>query len=172
MKMIIRPVAGDFPEFYGDYVLNAAGEDLAAALEHAADALRATFRAIPAERHEYRYAPGKWSVKQVLQHIVDCERVFAYRALCIARGETKDLPGFDEDAYAAGSGADHRELTDILREHDATRSATMALFEGMEAPAWTRKGMANSRPITPQALGWIIAGHAEHHLRVIRERYC
>lgn len=167
----MRPVPGDYPAFYAGYVESAEGDDLLSALHRTSAAMRNTVGDLPAEKQEYRYAPGKWSVKEVVQHVVDCERIFAYRALCIARGETKDLPGFDENAYAIAARADLRPLFEILREHDAVRAATMELFQGLDAESASGKGSANGKPVTVAALGWIIAGHAMHHLRIIKERY-
>jgi uncharacterized damage-inducible protein DinB len=162
---------GDHPSFYAGYMDDIEGDDLLLALRHASEAAQMTLGELPPGKQDHRYAPGKWSVKEVLQHLVDCERIFAYRALCIARGETKDLPGFDENAYALAARTGPRPLADILREHDAVRAATLELFQGLDAESVSRKGMANGKPMTVAALGWIIAGHAMHHLRIIRERY-
>ncbi|MEO8734541.1 MAG: DinB family protein [Flavobacteriales bacterium] len=171
MSNIMRPIPEEYPAFYSGYVESAEGDDLLAALQHASAAMHKTVGDLPPEKQEHRYAPAKWSVKEVVQHVVDCERIFAYRALCIARGEIKDLPGFDENAYAKEARADLRELADILKEHDAVRTATIELFLGMDTQSMSRRGTANGKPVNVAALGWIIAGHAEHHLRIIRERY-
>ena len=117
------------------------------------------------------YAPGKWSIKRVLQHVTDGERLFCYRALCIARGEQGNLPPFDEDRYAALDGSDGRTLTDITAEFASVRRATLLLFAGFDAAAWQRRGTANGKPVAARSLPWIVAGHELHHLTVLRERY-
>lgn len=117
------------------------------------------------------YAPGKWTVKRLVQHVVDGERLFCYRAMCIARGDQNPLPGFDEDAYAANDGSDARTLASIASEYAAVRGATLALFGGLATDAWARRGTANGKPASVRALLWIIAGHELHHLAVLRERY-
>jgi hypothetical protein len=110
-------------------------------------------------------------VKRLVQHVVDGERLFAYRALCIARGDQQSLPGFDEDAYAANDGSDGRNLTDVIAEFAAVRVATILLFRGFDGLAWTRRGTANGKPASARSLPWVIAGHELHHLGVLRERY-
>lgn len=171
MKTIDRPRPGDYPAYHGAYLLAAKGDDLASAFHHASEQARETLGMVPTDRLEYRYAPGKWTIKEVYQHIIDTERVFSYRALCIARQEKVDLPGMDEDAYQAEARTSQRAMGDIMREHDAVRNATIELFESFDNQAIAQKGMANGKVVTVPALGWIIAGHAEHHLRIIRERY-
>ncbi|HMN04091.1 MAG TPA: DinB family protein [Flavobacteriales bacterium] len=171
MSMITRPRPGDYPDQYHAYLSAARGEGLAEALEHAGGEELRTRALVPDNKWEYRYAPGKWTTQEVFQHIIDIERVFAYRALCIARNEKADLPGMDEDAYQAESRAGRRDIDDIMRELKAVRSATIELFASFDAEALSKAGTANGKHITVPALGWIIAGHSEHHLRIIRERY-
>jgi hypothetical protein len=118
-----------------------------------------------------RYAPGKWSVKEVVCHLADAERVFAYRALSIARGDQTPLPGFDENAWAPQSGADARPIGDLLDEFTAVRAATVRLLRGLDAPAWSRSGTASGKPVTVRALAYIMAGHELHHLSILKERY-
>lgn len=171
MNPITRPLPGDFPGPYGAYIDAAGGEHLAQALHQASRREAETLALVPADRWAYRYAPGKWTTKEVLQHIIDIERIFAYRALCFARNERGSLPGMDEDAYQAEARTDRRPVADLLRESQAVRMATIELFAGLDAVALGRSGTANGNHFTVPALGWIIAGHAEHHLRLIRERY-
>ncbi|MBZ0206548.1 MAG: DinB family protein [Flavobacteriales bacterium] len=171
MKTIPRPRPGDYPAYHGAYLLAAQGEDLAAAFQHATEQEKNIRGMVPDDRWEYRYAPGKWTTKEVFQHIIDTERVFAYRALCIARNERADLPGMDEDAYQAEARTGKRDIADIMRELQAVRRSTVELFNGLDAEALGRSGTANGKHVTVPALGWIIAGHSEHHLRIIRERY-
>ncbi|MFT3886091.1 MAG: DinB family protein [Flavobacteriales bacterium] len=159
------------PPYYQGYIATATGHDLFAALDHAAAGIHRYMDALPADRHAYRYAPGKWSVKEVLQHLVDTERIFAYRALRFARNDSTPLPGFDENTYVPEARSDARQLAGILREHDAVRAATIELFRGLDAQGMMRSGIANGKPISVRAIGWTIAGHAMHHLGVLRERY-
>ncbi|MBP8823960.1 MAG: DinB family protein [Flavobacteriales bacterium] len=171
MEPIPRPKPGDYPAYHGAYLLAAHGDDLAGALRHAGEEETRTRDLVPDNRWEHRYAPGKWTTKEVLQHIIDTERVFSYRALCIARGEQANLPGMDEDAYQAQARTAARDIEDIMRELAAVRRSTVELFHGFDAQALACNGTANGKHITVPALGWIIAGHSEHHLRIIRERY-
>lgn len=171
MKTIERPRPGDYPAYHGAYLLAAQGEHLASAFRHATEQEKKTRALVPDDKWEYRYAPGKWTTMEVFQHIIDTERVFAYRALCIARNERADLPGMNEDAYQAEARTSVRPIDDIMRELRAVRESTMELFEGLDPIALGRSGTANGKHVTVPALGWIIAGHSEHHLRIIRERY-
>jgi len=118
-----------------------------------------------------RYAPGKWSIKEVLGHVTDGERIFGVRALCFARGETAELPGFDENAYVAAAGFDARPWPALREDFRRVREATIALFDGFGDAQLERRGVANKGEVTVRALGWIIAGHEAHHLAVLRERY-
>lgn len=117
------------------------------------------------------YAPGKWSVKEVLVHLCDAERVLSTRALRFGRGDPTPVPGFDEEAYAPASGADRRSLEEILAELRAVRASTLALFRGLGPGALDRWGTANGAPVSVRALLWIIPGHLDHHMEVLRERY-
>ncbi|MFN6135613.1 MAG: DinB family protein [Bacteroidota bacterium] len=119
----------------------------------------------------FRYAEGKWSVKQVLGHLIDCERVFAYRAMCIARGETQALPGFDENAYVANASFDQRPIAHILDEFVAVRLGTILLYDSLSSVEQLLSGVANNNPVTVRSLMWIIAGHTQHHLRILEEKY-
>jgi hypothetical protein len=137
------------------------GAEIATALLHDVDDARA----------RSAYAPGKWSVKEVVQHCTDAERIFAYRALRIGRGDTTPLPGWDEQAYAPISAANDRPLDELLRELETVREASVTLFEGLPADAWTRAGTANGSPASVRALAWITAGHLLHHLDILQDRY-
>jgi uncharacterized damage-inducible protein DinB len=126
---------------------------------------------IPESKALYRYAPAKWSIKEVLGHLADSERVFAYRALRFARGDTTPLPGFDEQVYAPAGRFDERSVADLGAELGAVRRATIALFGGLDEEALARRGTANGTEVSVRALAYIIAGHELHHLTVLRERY-
>lgn len=171
MLHIQRPGPGDHPSIYGAYLLAAKGDDLSTALRNATEREAETRALVPLDRWEYRYAPGKWTTKEVFQHIIDIERIFSYRALRFARNDGTALPGMDEDAYQAEARTGRREVDAIMRELKAVRSSTVELFESFDATAVAHAGTANGKHITVPALGWIIAGHSEHHLRIIRERY-
>ena len=172
MRAIAKPAAGEFPAYAAMYIdlLPDDGRVLAH-LEEQASLVGAFFRALPADRLGYRYAPGKWTPKEVLLHIVDDERIYAYRALRFARGDETELPGFDQDPYVTASGADARPLESLLAEHAAVRASTLSLFAGLPEAAWTRSGIANGARVTVRALVWHMAGHELHHLGVLRERY-
>lgn len=171
MKVIAKPRPGDYPAYHQAYVLAARGEELAEAFQRATEEELRTRAMVPDNKWDFRYAPGKWTTKEVFQHIIDIERVFAYRALCIARNEKADLPGMDEDAYQAESRSQGRKIEDLMRELHAVRQSSIELFESFDDEALGKAGTANGKHVTVPALGWIIAGHSEHHLRIIRERY-
>ncbi len=119
----------------------------------------------------HRYAPGKWSVREVVAHLSDVERVMAYRLLRIARGDQTPLPGFDDEAWVAASEHDRRPLSEHLAEFRAARANTLALLAGLPGAAADRRGMAGGVPVTARALAWILAGHVDHHARILRDRY-
>jgi hypothetical protein len=173
MRTVPKPSAGEFPPYAAMY-LDLLPDD-GRVLEHLESQGRlvaSVFREMPAERLAHRYAPGKWTPKQILLHLADDERIYAYRALRFARGDATELPGFDQDPYADASEADARSLESLLDEHAAVRRSTLALFAGLPEAAWLRAGVANGARVTVRALAWHIAGHELHHLNVLRDRYC
>jgi len=172
MSSLAPPTPDEYGASYAGYVARVpGGTDIVDLLARQRDATLARFAALPEDRGGHRYAPGKWSVKEVLLHLSDTERVMAYRALRIARGDTTPLPGFDEDAWAPLSGADARPLEEVAEEWGDVRQASLALFRHLPAEAWTRRGTASGMPVSVRALAWIIAGHERHHLAVLGERY-
>lgn len=166
-----RPTAGDHSAFFQGYVDRVPDGDVLHQLREQGDRMGRLLAIAGEPRGEHRYAPGKWSVKQVVQHLADGERVFATRALCIARGERAPLPGFDENLYAEHDGSDARTLADIAAEYASVRAATLTLFEGFGAAAWQRRGIADGKPIAVRALPWIVLGHDLHHASILQERY-
>lgn len=166
-----RPSATEYPPYVQRYIDLVPDEDITAGLEKQGKDTLALLRSLSEEKASSRYAPEKWSVKQVVRHFTDAERIFAYRALAIARGETQPLPGFDENSYAAASDADQRQIRDLADEYEAVRRSTIALFRGLSPEAWKRAGTANDNPATPRGLAYTILGHERHHLRVLREKY-
>ena len=172
MRIIPNPEPGEYHPSASLYI------DLIAKdgrlLEHLAGARVATTElvlALPEEQLSHRYAPGKWTIKEMLVHIVDDERIYAYRALRFAREDPTPLPGFEQDPFAASSQASERPVADILAEYAAVREATIALFRGLPEAALLRSGVADGKRTTVRALGYHIAGHEAHHLRVLRQRY-
>jgi hypothetical protein len=167
-----RPVEGDCAPYYFTYISEiAADEDVLAVLAGLDRSTAALLAPLTEAQAGHRYAPGKWTVREVVGHVADSERVFAYRALSIARGDAAPLPGFEENEWAAVSNADRRPLVDLLAELRAVRAASLALFQGFGAAEWERSGTASGKPVTVRALPYIIAGHERHHLAVLRERY-
>ncbi len=169
--MIERPNSGEMVPYFEKYVAKVEGEDLIAGLETAGSVVTATMAKVPADREEHRYAEGKWSIKEVLQHVIDTERIFGYRALSFARGETAPLPGFDENAYASAANTAGRSLADLLAEYRTVHASTVLLFQGFGPTVQERTGIANGKSMSVRAAGWIIAGHAMHHMDIIHERY-
>jgi uncharacterized damage-inducible protein DinB len=166
-----RPASTDYAPYYGRYVDRVPDGSIVETLRHQLADTLALVAGLPEPKARHRYAPGKWSVKEVLGHVADCERVFAYRALRIGRGDTTPLAGFDQDAYAAVAPYDERPLASIVAELQAVRAATLALLEGFDEAAWGRRGTANDVPVSVRAIAWIIAGHERHHREVLRGHY-
>jgi hypothetical protein len=166
-----RPDPNDHAPFFQSYVDRVPDGDVLAHLERQGRATCTLLAGIGEAKGAFAYADGKWTVKRLLQHVVDGERLFVYRAMCIARGDTQNLPSFDENGYAAHDGSDGRLLADVIAEYAAVRVATILFFRGLDAVAWTRRGTANGKPLAVRSLPWITAGHELHHLTVLRERY-
>lgn len=169
--MIPRPDASEYLPYYGKYIALVPDGDLVEMLRTNLDETLALVRGLPESRGGHRYGPDKWSIREVLAHVIDAERIFAYRALRIARGDTTPLPGFDENAYAAASEADARTLADLADELEHVRLGNVALFRGLSDEALARRGMASDAAVSARALAWITAGHELHHRALLRERY-
>ena len=167
---ILRPDASEHAPYFQSYVTKVPGADAIAELEASLDETCALVAA-HADKADYAYAEGKWTVKQVLGHLIDAERVFAYRALTFARADVGPLPGFEENHWAAANTCAGRRLEDLVAEMRAVRLATLALFRGFDASELSRSGTASGRPFTVRSLAWIAAGHARHHLGILRDRY-
>jgi len=167
-----RPDLTRVTPFYHKYIELVPEEDLTEAFHTNSKAFFDAVRRIPVDKQEYRYAEGKWTIKEILQHLIDAERVFSYRALCFARKDSKELPGFDENEYAARSKANNRNWSDLLNEFITLRSATQYLFHSfdddqLDAAGVSGGGMSNY----VLGIGFIILGHCNHHLKIIEERY-
>ncbi|MBB4638262.1 DinB family protein [Longimicrobium terrae] len=169
--MIPRPDASEFLPYYGKYVDRVPGDDALQPLQDQLDEVMSLVRALPEERGGHRYAPGKWSIREVLGHIMDAERIFVYRALRIARGDATPLASFDENAYVPAGRFDARTLADLMEEYVAVRRATVLLFRSMDDDALRSLGVASDAAVSARALAWITAGHERHHLALLRERY-
>ncbi|WP_071885942.1 alpha/beta hydrolase-fold protein [Hymenobacter sedentarius] len=169
---IARPAEGDFLPYASTYINQVpVGADPREALRGIAQEFHAIFENLSEAQAEKAYADGKWTLKEMLQHQIDTERIFAYRAMRFARGDSQDLPGFDQDGYVAQSGANARTVASLLAEYDATRASTQALFDSFTDEQLDRRGTANGGPATVRALLYIVPGHELHHLNIIRERY-
>jgi hypothetical protein len=166
-----RPEGDEYTPFYAAYIARVSERDILGVLARQSEETRAALGSVPDGRAGWRYAPGKWTIREIVGHLADVERIFAYRALRIARGDRTPLAGFDENAYVPASGADARPLAELVEELAAVRQATLTLFRGLTPPAWQRRGTANGAPISVRALAYIIPGHERHHLEVLRTRY-
>jgi hypothetical protein len=172
MPTASRPGAGEYAPAFAGYVARIGqDEDVLAVLTRQLDEVLARLGSVPDSRGEYRYAPGKWSLKDVVGHLSDTERVFTYRALRIGRGDTIPLASFDDQAWVAEARAGDRTLADMVEEWGHVRRATLALFRHLPPAAWSRRGTASDQPVTVRALAHVIAGHMRHHLEVVEERY-
>ena len=166
-----RPDASEFAPFYAGYVTRVPEQDILEVLLAQADEIGALARSLPEAKQSYRYAEGKWSVGEVLSHLIDGERVFGYRAFCFSRGEQAALPGFDENQYVSAARAGDVPLVALAREFGAVRESNLGFLRRLGDEAWTRTGTASGKPVSVRALAWIMAGHPRHHLAVLRERY-
>lgn len=161
----------DYNPYYQTYI-NALGEvDLQESLHSGLTQFKALLAKIPDEKFTFSYADGKWTIAEVLLHIIDTERVFQYRALCFSRNDKAALPGFDQDDYVASVNANGRSKESILNEFTAVRNATIALFNSYNENDLQKRGVASSSPLSVAAAGFILSGHLKHHLQVVQERY-
>jgi len=168
---ITRPAADEHDPYYARYIEQVPEGDLLQLLQRQLSDTVALVDTLTDGEGDFRYADGKWSIKEVLGHVADVERVFVYRALCFARGETAGLPGFDENEYVARAKFSGRKLTDLVAELRFVRAATTAFFAGLDAEEVLRRGTANGKPISVRALAYIVAGHERHHATILAERY-
>ena len=163
-----RPAPEEYAPFYAGYVTKVPDGDPRVLLARSAEETRRLFDAFGEERAGQPYEPGKWTVKDVVGHLADTERIMAYRALRIARGDETPLPGFEQDDYVRTAGATRRPLSDLLAELSAVRVGSFSLFMGLDEAAFTRRGTVNGGPASVRALLYIILGHEEHHRRILR----
>ncbi|UOQ71168.1 DinB family protein [Hymenobacter cellulosilyticus] len=172
MSTTERPIEGQYLAYCDLYINNIPeGADPLYILEKLPDALHEAVGQLSDEQARFAYAPGKWSIKEMLVHVIDTERIFAYRALRMSRNDKTDLPGYEQDDYVPASEANERPLSDILAEYATVRAATLSLFRSFSETQLARTGTANGGPASVRALLFIIPGHELHHLRILRERY-
>jgi hypothetical protein len=169
--MMGRPQPAEAAPYYFTYIDRVAGDDVLAVIDSQLKESLALFAGISEEQSLHRYAPGKWSIRELLNHITDTERAFSFRALWFARGFTAPLPGYDQNIGVAGAGADGIAWADHVEEFRRVRLATISMFRNMPAEAWTRSGTASDNPFTVLSVAFIIAGHVIHHADILRERY-
>ena len=172
MRSISRPIEGEFPQYAIMYIGLVPDDGLL--LKHLRDtfiAMKELILSLPEDKLLYRYAKDKWTIKEILVHIIDDERIYAYRALRFARDDKTELPGFDQDNYALSSRANERSIENILEEYEAVRNATITLFNGLPENSFMRMGVANRNKATVRALAYHIAGHELHHINIIKEKY-
>ncbi len=166
---IVSP--SEYDEYTAYYLQLVPKGDFHEALENSRQQTVAFFQSIPKEKHEYRYAPGKWTIKDIVQHLIDVERIFAYRCLRFARKETVALPGFEVEDYAKMALANHRPMNHLIKEFDCTRTSTQLLFKSFTQEMWQQTGTASDNVLSVRAMGFKLIGHDLHHCQVIRERY-
>jgi len=166
-----RPREGDAAPYYSLYVDQVVGDDPVAVMESQLEESLGLLAGISEEASLHRYAPDKWSIRQLLNHITDTERAFAFRALWFSRGFTTPLPSYDQNIAAAGAAADNIPWSAHVEEFRAVRQSTISLFHNMPAEGWTRSGIASDNHVTVLALAFITAGHVAHHVKILRERY-
>ena len=169
--VIARPQPDEYAPYYGGYISRVPEGDLLAMLGVQVDDTLALLRSIPEARGTQRYAPDKWSIKEVVGHICDTERIMSYRALRIARADQTPLPGFEQNDYVPAGHFDQRTLADLGEELSAIRQATLHLFRHFDAAALIRRGTAGGNAFTPRALGYVIAGHERHHVDILKAKY-
>ena len=165
------PDHSEAAEYYWKYLDRIQDTDICAALERQGRDTTQLLRGISEEQSRHRYAPGKWSIRESLGHVIDTERVFVFRAFWFARGLGAELPSFDQEVAVPTAGADARTLASLIGEFEAVRTATLALFRSLPEDAWTKSGVASGSRITVRALAYITAGHADYHNAILRERY-
>jgi hypothetical protein len=168
---LVRPEPGEYSPNFETYVSKVPGNDVVSLLEAQRLQTSQLFAASTERDGNFRYAPGKWAIKEVVGHLADSERIFAYRALRIGRGDTTLLPGFEQDDYVKTANFGEQSLADLVQEFGIVRGATLALFRSFNAEAWARRGTSSNHAVTVRALAFIIAGHELHHREILKERY-
>jgi len=169
--IIARPQPGEYAPYYDRYISLVQGEDILDTLDQQRRQTMLLLSGRNDEDGDFRYAPGKWSAKEVLGHVCDTERIFAYRALRIARADATPVEGFEQDDYVRNGPFAQRPLADLVEDFIAVRRATLSLLRNLDEAAWSRRGIANKNEVTVRALAYTIAGHELHHRRILEEKY-
>ena len=166
-----RPDQGDYPSYEEAYIKTVEGNNILKALEKQLISIPEFLNSIPEDKGKYSYAEGKWTINQVVEHFIDTERVFAYRALCIARGEEKTLPGFEHIDYVNAANSNNRELVDLIEEFRKVREANLSLFKSFSEDIFKKRGNVDDYNITVNAILYLFAGHTNHHINILKEKY-
>ncbi len=166
-----RPKPGDYAQYYERYISEIKGSNILKVLESQLSETIVFLKSVPEEKGSHKYAEGKWTVKEVIGHFTDTERIFAYRALCFARGEAKILPGFEQDDYVSSGKFNAKPLSDLINEFRLVRESNLVLFKSFDADSLAKAGYVDENRITVSAILFIIAGHTKHHLKIIKEKY-
>ena len=166
-----RPETNEFAQYYNTYISLVEDDNVIPALKAQSAELRAVFSAIPEEKGTFAYADGKWTIKEVLSHLIDGERMFAYRILRISRGDETPIEGFEQDGYIENSNANNRPFAELLEEFDLQRRSNLLLLNNLSDEASRRMGTASGLPVSARALTYIMAGHIRHHIDILNQRY-
>jgi hypothetical protein len=166
-----KPLPTSHPTYFQKYIDQVPEEELQIAFQKQSSIITDFLHSITEQKSNYAYAPNKWTIKELLQHMIDTERIFAYRALCFARNDQTSLPGFDENNYAAASNANNRSWKDLAEEFLLVRKSTEALFNSFTQEALAYSGIANNNPTTVSSVGFIVVGHVYHHIKIFKQRY-
>lgn len=169
--VIARPQSGEYAPYYERYISLIEDNDILATLDRQRREMVLLLSGLSEEQGDFRYAPEKWSAKQVLGHVCDTERVFAYRALRISRGDATPMEGFEQDDYVKNGPFARHVIAEVIEDYIAVRRATISLLRSLEEAAWSRRGVANQNEVTVRALAYTIAGHEAHHRRILDEKY-
>ncbi len=169
--MTKRPEPSEYADFYAGYVSQVPDGDVVDLLATEIDQTTQLLQGLSPEKGDHRYAPDKWSIKELVGHMIDAERAFGFRALCFARSDPAKLPGFEQDDYVKASNAGRRPLTELVDELRAARHANVAFFRGLDEEDWSRRGTASDCEFSVKGLAYITLGHELHHRRVLKERY-
>lgn len=171
MAAIAAPETSEYAPYYGRYISLVKGNDILAVLHQQVPQTKALLSSLSDQQGDFRYAPEKWNIKQVLGHLIDSERIFAYRALRIARADQVPMEGFEQDDYVRRGNFEKRSISDLLEEYETVRAATLTLFRNLDPAAWNRRGVANNHEVTVRATAYIIAGHELHHMQILNDKY-
>lgn len=167
----VRPEKSEYQPYFEVYISRVPDGDIVGTLGKQLDETLALIESIPEARGDFRYAEDKWTIKELIGHVIDSERVFAYRALRFGRGDATPLSGFEQDDFVRGADFNKRSLSDLAGEYEHVRRATISLLASLEASAWDRRGSANNNEVSVRGIAFIIAGHERHHVEILRTRY-